>query len=66
MLNRVLTRGGLRVGIIVTRGLATNGDRGYPVIQFAPPLIAGPEQFAEMEAALRPALLAATAVMANS
>jgi len=26
------------------------------VLQFAPPLIAGPEQFAEMEAILRPVL----------
>jgi len=31
-------------------------DRGDPVIQLSPPLIAGPSEFAEMEAALRPAL----------
>lgn len=28
-------------------------DRGYPVIQLAPPLIAGRAEFAEMEAILR-------------
>jgi adenosylmethionine-8-amino-7-oxononanoate aminotransferase len=31
-------------------------DRGDPVIQLAPPLIAGPEQFEEIGAVLRPAL----------
>ena len=31
-------------------------DRGDPVIQLAPPLIAGPEQFEEIRAVLRPAL----------
>jgi adenosylmethionine-8-amino-7-oxononanoate aminotransferase len=31
-------------------------DRGDPMIQLSPPLIAGPDEFAEMEAALRPAL----------
>jgi adenosylmethionine-8-amino-7-oxononanoate aminotransferase len=34
-------------------------DRGDPVIQLAPPLIAQPEHFEEMEGALRPALEAA-------
>jgi adenosylmethionine-8-amino-7-oxononanoate aminotransferase len=39
------------------RGLICRADdRGDPVIQLAPPLIAGPEQFAEMEAVLRPVL----------
>jgi adenosylmethionine-8-amino-7-oxononanoate aminotransferase len=31
-------------------------DRGDPVVQLSPPLIAGPEQFEEMEAVLRPVL----------
>lgn len=31
-------------------------DRGDPVVQLAPPLIAGPDEFAEMESVLRPAL----------
>ncbi len=35
-------------------------DRGEPVVQLSPPLIAGPAEFAEMEAALRPALEAAS------
>jgi adenosylmethionine-8-amino-7-oxononanoate aminotransferase len=36
-------------------------DRGDPVIQLAPPLIAGPQQFEEIEAVLRPVLTAAAA-----
>jgi adenosylmethionine-8-amino-7-oxononanoate aminotransferase len=31
-------------------------DRGAPVIQFAPPLIAGPEEFAEIDRIIRPVL----------
>ena len=39
------------------RGLiCRSDDRGDPVVQFAPPLIAGPEQFAEIEAIMRPVL----------
>ena len=39
------------------RGLICRADdRGEPVIQLSPPLIAGPEQFAEIEAVLRPVL----------
>jgi adenosylmethionine-8-amino-7-oxononanoate aminotransferase len=42
------------------RGLiCRSDDRGDPVVQLAPPLIAGPEQFAEIEAVLRPVLKAA-------
>jgi adenosylmethionine-8-amino-7-oxononanoate aminotransferase len=45
---------------LLERGLICRvDDRGAPVVQLAPPLIAGPEQFAEIEAALRPALSAA-------
>jgi adenosylmethionine-8-amino-7-oxononanoate aminotransferase len=44
-------------GEIFKRGLICRADdRGDPVIQLAPPLIAGPEQFEEIRAALRPAL----------
>ena len=42
---------------LVRRGLICRADdRGDPVVQLSPPLIAGPAEFAEMEAALRPAL----------
>jgi adenosylmethionine-8-amino-7-oxononanoate aminotransferase len=44
------------------RGLICRAsDRGYPVIQLAPPLIAGPEQFDEIAEVLRPVLEAAWA-----
>ncbi len=40
-----------------SRGLICRAsDRGYPVIQLAPPLIAGPEQFEELGAILRSVL----------
>jgi adenosylmethionine-8-amino-7-oxononanoate aminotransferase len=46
---------------LMRRGLICRADdRGDPVIQLSPPLIAGPAEFAEMEAALRPALEAAS------
>jgi adenosylmethionine-8-amino-7-oxononanoate aminotransferase len=39
------------------RGLICRADdRGHPVIQLSPPLIAGPEHFEEMESVLRPVL----------
>ncbi len=38
-------------------------DRGDPVIQVAPPLIAGPEQFEEMEAILRDVLVRGQALL---
>jgi len=39
------------------RGLICRADdRGDPVIQLSPPLIAGPRQFEEIEAVLRPVL----------
>jgi adenosylmethionine-8-amino-7-oxononanoate aminotransferase len=42
---------------IFRRGLiCRTDDRGDPVIQLSPPLIAGPEQFEEIEAVLRPVL----------
>ena len=44
------------------RGLICRAaDRGYPVIQLAPPLVAGPEQFEEIGRVLRGALQVAVA-----
>jgi adenosylmethionine-8-amino-7-oxononanoate aminotransferase len=44
------------------RGLICRAvDRGYPVIQLAPPLVAGPAQFAEIASIVRGALEAAAA-----
>jgi adenosylmethionine-8-amino-7-oxononanoate aminotransferase len=44
-------------GELFRRGLICRADdRGDPVIQLSPPLIAGPDQFEEMEAVLRPVL----------
>jgi len=55
---------GFLSGELYRRGLiCRTDDRGDPVIQFAPPLIAGPEQFAEMEAVLRPVLEEASTKM---
>ncbi|MEA2155151.1 MAG: hypothetical protein QOE11_1291 [Solirubrobacteraceae bacterium] len=51
-----LYRGGL---------ICRTDDRGDPVIQLAPPLICGPEQFGEMEAVLRAVLTAASARVAD-
>jgi adenosylmethionine-8-amino-7-oxononanoate aminotransferase len=44
-------------GELFRRGLICRvDDRGDPVIQLSPPLIAGPQQFDEIEAVLRPVL----------
>jgi adenosylmethionine-8-amino-7-oxononanoate aminotransferase len=44
-------------GELYRRGLICRADdRGDPVIQLSPPLIAGPQQFEEIEAILRPVL----------
>ena len=52
-------------GELFRRGLiCRSDDRGDPVIQFAPPLIAGPEQFDEIGAILRPVLEEAAARVA--
>ena len=54
-----LLRGFISVELY-SRGLICRADdRGDPVIQLAPPLIAGKEQFEEMEAVLRPVLMEA-------
>ena len=48
---------GFLSGELYKRGLiCRTDDRGDPIVQFSPPLIAGPEQFAEIEAILRPVL----------
>jgi len=54
--SEMLLRGFLS-GELYRRGLICRADdRGDPVVQFSPPLIAGPEQFDEIEAILRPLL----------
>ena len=54
--SETLLRGYLS-GELFARGLICRADdRGDPVIQLSPPLIAGPEQFEEIEAVLRPVL----------
>ncbi|HTW41161.1 MAG TPA: aspartate aminotransferase family protein [Solirubrobacteraceae bacterium] len=51
-------------GELYRRGLiCRTDDRGDPILQLSPPLIAGPEQFAEIEAILRPVLSEASARM---
>jgi adenosylmethionine-8-amino-7-oxononanoate aminotransferase len=58
--SETLLRGFLS-GELYNRGLiCRSDDRGDPVVQFSPPLIAGPEQFAEIEAILRPVLTEAS------
>ncbi len=58
--SETLLRGYLS-GELYRRGLICRADdRGDPVIQFSPPLIAGPEQFQEIEAILRPILTEAS------
>ncbi|HEY8000370.1 MAG TPA: hypothetical protein VID76_00450, partial [Solirubrobacterales bacterium] len=48
---------GFLSGELYQRGLICRADdRGDPVIQLAPPLIADSEQFEEIEAVLRPVL----------
>jgi adenosylmethionine-8-amino-7-oxononanoate aminotransferase len=54
--SETLLRGFLS-GELYERGLICRADdRGDPVIQLSPPLIAGPSQFDEMESILRPVL----------
>ena len=57
--SETLLRGFLS-GELYRRGLICRADdRGDPVIQLSPPLIAGPQQFDEIEAILRPVLIEA-------
>jgi adenosylmethionine-8-amino-7-oxononanoate aminotransferase len=61
----ILLRGFLS-GELFRRGLICRADdRGDPVIQLSPPLIAGPEHFEEMESVLRPVLEEATRRMVH-
>jgi adenosylmethionine-8-amino-7-oxononanoate aminotransferase len=63
--SETLLRGFLS-GELFRRGLICRADdRGDPVVQLSPPLIAGPEQFAEIEAVLRPVLTEAAERMAR-
>jgi adenosylmethionine-8-amino-7-oxononanoate aminotransferase len=57
--SEVLLRGFLS-GELYGRGLiCRTDDRGDPIVQLSPPLIAGQEQFEEIESVLRPVLSAA-------
>jgi adenosylmethionine-8-amino-7-oxononanoate aminotransferase len=48
---------GFLSGELYSRGLiCRTDDRGDPILQLSPPLIAGPQQFEEIEAILRPVL----------
>ena len=48
---------GFLSGELYRRGLiCRTDDRGEPIVQLSPPLIADPEQFEEIEAILRPVL----------
>jgi adenosylmethionine-8-amino-7-oxononanoate aminotransferase len=61
--SETLLRGFLS-GELYRRGLiCRSDDRGDPVIQLSPPLIAGPEQFEEIEQILRPVLTEAGELM---
>ncbi len=52
---------GFLSGELYRRGLiCRTDDRGDPIVQLSPPLIAGPEQFEEIEAILRPVLTEAS------
>ena len=56
----VLLRGFLSVELFQRGLICRADDRGDPVIMLSPPLIAGPEHFAEIEGILRPVLEAAS------
>jgi adenosylmethionine-8-amino-7-oxononanoate aminotransferase len=61
--SETLLRGFLS-GELFRQGLICRADdRGDPVVQLSPPLIAGPDDFAEIESVLRPVLEEATARM---
>ncbi len=56
---------GFLSGELYRRGLiCRTDDRGDPIVQLSPPLIAGEEQFAEIESILRPVLSEASEWMA--
>jgi adenosylmethionine-8-amino-7-oxononanoate aminotransferase len=55
----VLLRGFLSGELFANGLICRADDRGDPVIQLSPPLIAGPEELAEIEAILTPILIEA-------
>ena len=64
--SETLLRGYLS-GELFRRGLICRADdRGDPVVQLSPPLIAGPEHFEEIEGVLRPVLEEASRRMLHS
>jgi adenosylmethionine-8-amino-7-oxononanoate aminotransferase len=54
--SETLLRGYLSAELFARGLICRADDRGDPVIQLSPPLIAGPEQFEEIEGVLRPVL----------
>jgi adenosylmethionine-8-amino-7-oxononanoate aminotransferase len=54
--SETLLRGYLSAELFERGLICRADDRGDPVVQFSPPLIAGPEQFEEIEGVLRPVL----------
>ena len=57
---------GFLSGELYRRGLiCRTDDRGDPIVQLSPPLIAGEEQFEEIESILRPVLSEASERMAG-
>jgi adenosylmethionine-8-amino-7-oxononanoate aminotransferase len=54
--SETLLRGYLSTELFERGLICRADDRGDPVIQLSPPLIAGPEQFEEIESVLRPVL----------
>src|SRR3954452_4678819 len=61
--SETLLRGFLSAELFARGLICRADDRGDPVIQLSPPLIAGPEQFDEIEGVLRPVLTEASARM---
>jgi adenosylmethionine-8-amino-7-oxononanoate aminotransferase len=61
--SETLLRGFLSAELFERGLICRADDRGDPVIQLSPPLIAGPEQFEEIEGVLRPVLEEATTRM---
>jgi adenosylmethionine-8-amino-7-oxononanoate aminotransferase len=64
--SETLLRGYLSSALYDAGLICRADDRGDPVIQFAPPLIADTEQFEEIEAILRPILTEASRRMVGS
>jgi adenosylmethionine-8-amino-7-oxononanoate aminotransferase len=64
--SETLLRGYLSAELFKRGLICRADDRGDPVIQLSPPLIAGPEHFEEMESVLRPVLEEASRRMLHS